>query len=471
MRAVDAWLSTSRASFRQREYSGCRTYHSDQRQPLCAYSSPDDNAEEVVESPEQLGRALQEMSRIPHPSTSASNPALSVSSLEDVGDAGNEGVGIALSQSIKNEYPEYPGRTMEDSDDTEPEDGASFDGWFLDENDYINSSSHLNPDGSLNLHETADDTSDTAADKEFQLLTENLLRMQSPNVPSSFLSTNSNNEEPTLESLLQQTPQDPSATSEDLHRKVFEQEEGFLNQSEVFRKSLGTDGSAAAFEAARLRRGADYRRRQEQAISKLEQEIADFEAHLYESPKSADEKCFKCGCALSEEEMQHFRGMKDAPASRRLCSVCYGDLLVAKSDRSFFRDDVVIPQRNSSSSRGIRGQRPMIVRPTRRIGHDLSPPRRANNTNAPQSEALRAPLASIPPKAQQQTQPSSEMLQEDLQDMRDEFVPDDVGMNHESCWQDSSEESTVPWLKVIDPDTGEVFYWNEETEEMKWELE
>jgi len=28
-----------------------------------------------------------------------------------------------------------------------------------------------------------------------------------------------------------------------------------------------------------------------------------------------------------------------------------------------------------------------------------------------------------------------------------------------------------PWLEVVDPDTKEVFYWNEETEEMRWELE
>lgn len=27
-----------------------------------------------------------------------------------------------------------------------------------------------------------------------------------------------------------------------------------------------------------------------------------------------------------------------------------------------------------------------------------------------------------------------------------------------------------PWTEVIDPDTGETFYWNEETEEMKWDL-
>ena len=27
-----------------------------------------------------------------------------------------------------------------------------------------------------------------------------------------------------------------------------------------------------------------------------------------------------------------------------------------------------------------------------------------------------------------------------------------------------------PWVEVMDPDTEEIFYWNEETEEMRWEL-
>jgi hypothetical protein len=38
---------------------------------------------------------------------------------------------------------------------------------------------------------------------------------------------------------------------------------------------------------------------------------------------------------------------------------------------------------------------------------------------------------------------------------------------------ESNDSSTVssPWVKVTDPDTKEVFYWNEKTEEMRWELE
>ena len=54
---------------------------------------------------------------------------------------------------------------------------------------------------------------------------------------------------------------------------------GYLNQSSVFKNAL--DGNqTAAIEAAKYRRGADYRRRQEAAILKLEQEIAEFEATM-----------------------------------------------------------------------------------------------------------------------------------------------------------------------------------------------
>jgi hypothetical protein len=49
-------------------------------------------------------------------------------------------------------------------------------------------------------------------------------------------------------------------------------------------------------------------------------------------------------------------------------------------------------------------------------------------------------------------------LQDELLHLKeDKFIPE-------------AEEATGTWSQVIDPDTGEVFYWNEETEEMRWEL-
>jgi len=442
--------------------------------------SDNNGDEDDIESPEELRQALWEMSRIPSRQSLSTAPdiAYSVPNMEDLEDDTVEGG--STKQSLKNQYPEYPGRITNDDDaNVEPQHGPTVDGWFLDENDYINSRSHLNPDGSLSLNES-DDITNTAADEEYQKLTENLLRVQSPNVPSSLLSPN--NDKLTLESLLQQTPQDPNATSEELHRQVFEQEEGYLKQSEVFRKSLGADGSQAAVEAARLRRGAEYRKRQDEAISKLNKEIADFEAHLNDTPKEGmREKCFKCGCALSEEELKQFRSQNDAPASRRLCSVCYGDLLVAKSDKSFFRDVAVAPGKSGPYPRRSRRQPPMNGRP---------PAKRRDNVLPPTRRTVSPPMSNIrgqPPVAKSKERSVTvdmerddiEMLKKEVMALKDElqrvkhdgeFLAGDEGGSGE-VWEESPElEANWPWSQVIDPDTGEIFYWNEETEEMKWEL-
>ena len=362
----------------------------------------------------------------------------------------------------------------------------------------------MNPDGSLNLGGESDDTEmvEMTADSEYQKMTENLLRMASPNVPASFLSNSSNDEEPTLESLLQQTPLDPSATSEELHKQVFEQEEGFLKQSKVFLESLGTDGSKAAAEAARLRRGADYRKRQEEAITKLYEEIDDFEAHLNDDiAKPIEERCFKCGCALSPQELEQFR-LRQLPASRRLCSVCYGDLLVAKSDKSFFRDDIVIPRRKNVPYRPR--QRPVnteaLTSRARRDGDFQKPPaptRRETVSPPPQSSTLRTkpPVSPPPQPSTLRTKPPTGMsevkprrperrtsrsvsnddkddieslkkevkkLQDELHNIKDDG--NDTGLNQ------NGPDSLGHWSRVIDPDTDEVFFWNDETGEMKWEL-
>jgi hypothetical protein len=62
-------------------------------------------------------------------------------------------------------------------------------------------------------------------------------------------------------------------------------------------------------------------------------------------------------------------------------------------------------------------------------------------------------------------------LHDELENIKHEndLAADDEGTNGES-WEESLGEAVGPWSKVIDPDTGEVFYWNEETEEMRWEL-
>lgn len=446
-----------------------------------------------VQSPAELRQALYEMSRLSNTSTqSLSNGDYSsIPNLENLTLDSSSTVSNESPNRITQDYPEYPGRVTDDinsnMNENEEQLGPTADGWFLDESAYANSRSHMNPDGSLNLEGGADSTEmmDITADSEYQKVTENLLRMASPNVPASFLS-NREEEEPTLESLLQQTPPDPSATSEELHKQVFKQEEGFLKQSKIFLESLGTDGSKAAAEAARLRRGAEYRKRQEEAISKLYKEIDDFEAHLNDDiSKPVEERCFKCGCPLSPQELEQFRS-RQLPASRRLCSVCYGDLLVAKSDKSFFRDDIVIPRSKNVPYRPR--QRPVNTKtptPRRRDFQRLSAPtRRQTISPPPQPSTLRRkpPVLEVKPRSPERRaditvsnddKDDIELLKREVKELKDElhnmkdYNEDDDIDNGSS---QNGEDSSGHWSQVIDPDTGEVFFWNDETEEIKWEL-
>ena len=402
----------------------------------------DDYGDDDIDSPEQLKKAINYFSRIPRRQSPDINVAYSVPNLEELVESFER-----TNEGIVRDYPEYPGRWIDDTDDDDDDDADSdFDGWFLETDSYVNSRDHLNPDGSLNL------VSIDTVDDEYRFVTESLLRMQTPNVPSSVMSDN----ELTLESLLQQRPQDPSTTSEELHRKVFEQEEGYFNQSEIFRRSL--IDATAALEAARWRRGANYRRRQEEAISRLDTEISDFEAHLDEHVLDQNKvKCFRCNCGLSPEEVEHTKSTK---ASLRLCSLCYGDLLVAKSDPSFFRDESSPFAQNNfrqnprSSSRKeirqLRNKTPIAM--ASNIPNKLH-----DSSSEPKREQKDKPVSSDGDDIAMLKQEVAALQDELLHLKEDRLIPE-------------AEKASGPWSQVVDPDTGEVFYWNEETEEMTWEL-
>jgi hypothetical protein len=467
-------------------------------------NNEDEEDDILVGSPEELRQALREMSRIPKRQSSI-EVAYSIPNLEEITDSNTDSM---KPTSIRKEYPEYPGRVTNDTGVVEQEHGPTADGWFLDEDDYIHSHNHLNPDGSLSLDDITSSNAamNTSVDKDYQKLSEKLLQMQSPNVPASFLSSsqndseNDNDVEPTLETLLQQRLQDPSATSEELHQQVFAREEGYLNQSRVFLESLGSsdESSQAALEAARLRRGANYRKRQDEAISKLNAEIANFEADFLNKQEffqnsNTQEKCFKCGCALSPQELQQFRAKRDAQASKRLCSVCYGELLVANSDKSFFRDDVIAFSRNNRSFRKGRERWQTNVNtsgqatPNRKRDTARRSPTRRQSISPPIPRP-RKPTVSRPTLGQSTTTTTTtpgtpdgngdddvESLKEEVKALQDKLRQ--INNNDDSAIAPEDDEKKESpgdnmglWTQVVDPDTGDVFYWNEDTEEMKWEL-
>lgn len=149
--------------------------------------------------------------------------------------------------------------------------------------------------------------------------------------------------------------------AEDLHQQVFAEEEGFLNNSAIFREALMDPSLANA--AAAKRHNTAFQQQQRDIFQNLKREMDAFDRIRATTPR-----CTRCGCLMLEEHQS-----KTNPLICRLC----------EADRN--------EQRN---------------------------------------------IAETEEKLNKITELKKELS---------------------------------PWTGVIDPDTKEVFYWNQETNKMTWE--
>ncbi|KAL7562350.1 hypothetical protein ACA910_016413 [Epithemia clementina (nom. ined.)] len=107
-------------------------------------------------------------------------------------------------------------------------------------------------------------------------------------------------------------------TSEELHQQVFQEEEGFMKQSELFRESL-SDASKTR-EAFARRRAATFEARQETARTKLQKEIEEMQAIL---AKNQQWRCSVCDCIMSKDECEK---TKKLHLGKAVCDVCYAEI-------------------------------------------------------------------------------------------------------------------------------------------------
>ena len=163
----------------------------------------------------------------------------------------------------------------------------------LDENVYVNSDKYVDEDGSIIGQEKS------KIDDDMQDL-RSVLMSDSPSIP---IGTNNNaqnlpnsksrgknakigngniiDDQSLLESLTEaQNNAQNALNGDELHQRVFADEKGFLEQSEAFRETLSSDDNEkkeTENEAVAWRRGADYRRRQEEAMALIEKEMEELE--------------------------------------------------------------------------------------------------------------------------------------------------------------------------------------------------
>ena len=392
-------------------------------------------------------------------------------------------------------------------DDDSPaleQDEENDDALFLDPDLYVKSRERINPDGSIRQSDNADDDDshwDATIDQKYREVLQKYMETI-PVVPDTFedatagsqsdagVNRNRNDakNEPTMDdlwNLLRQRGPHPydAATAEELHRQVFAEEEGHLQQSPVFRESLLDGGKAEA--AAAERRGRAFRQRQEETLRQLEREMEEFEnttlptlptlpslqpapetttAMEKNEPKQQEQleqqqQCSKCRCLLSNKELSAAR-LRQRHESSFLCRVCYRQdvLLVAASRQNSrqlepenSRSGRLSPNNDTTTTNNNNGSKIPAAVWTNQL---------SNSTLYRSSLHIRPPVSvpepiATPPQQQPTTVQGTSNNAAAISTTASRELPDD----------------NSPWLAVVDPDTKEVFYWNEETGEMCWELD
>jgi len=373
---------------------------------------------------------------------------------------------FAESKQKQNSIAKQPLSAGLDADDKDGDDDALF----LDADLYVKARDRINSDGSIRQADNEDEDIAIIDEKYREVMQkymETMASVESPDTLKQSTSSTDRNDgggEPTMDDLwdlLRARGPNPTydpVTAEELHRQVFAEEEGHLQQSKVFRDSLLD--SSKANEAAAERRGRAFRERQEQVIKELDQQIKDFENTTMKKLRDPSRKhCSKCKCLLSQDELTAAQSrLNSSRDSLLLCRVCYKDVLVAASQKDSSRQAQTNPKAATSSQfRARRSMRPLRRGP----GSNTENRREIQIQQQPQPSFSTRPTARAPPSPQIRPRLSTNTR-----------VPlDATNKTSSSTQQPQKPKVPSPWLEVVDPDTKEVFYWNEETEEMRWELD
>jgi hypothetical protein len=375
------------------------------------------------------------------------------------------------------EFPTGPLPTSSATTTVLPDDDEEG-GIFLDPDNYTRAREFLGADGSLRLDAPLDNAgrSNNAAGEGTRIhqtnsddgsrrrkvlhnYLESFASSPSATASSSSLSpaTPGGGADASLNDLLEALRKQPTMTtdkasnaSEELHRQVLAKEEGFLRSSEIFRASL-LDASKS-LEAAEFRTGEAFRQRQQDAREALDAQLAEFATTLAQQPTPLH-PCQSCGTELTVAERAHAvkslasGGQSAAP---HICRVCLSEQ-IARETRTATRTSTFSPAppplvRRSPSY-------PSSRRPT---SPNHTAAGRATNVHRPPARTPR--IDNTPRIRKLMDDPTSDRLQEAPSSKPSPLVPETEKETEEEAWE-----------KIEDPDTGEMFYWNAHTDEMKWE--
>jgi len=362
---------------------------------------------------------------------------------------------------------------------------------FLDPEIYVNYRTNINTDGSLSpsgkdiIPSKPEFSSDEVKMKDFTIST--------PDLPASYYtsSTTSKADATLLENLIQKKPRSVNDQDENLHKEIMAEEGGFEMQSKTFLEYLQNGTSESGEKASSLIRQEHEREEKEKIFLNLEKEMKELQLSLDRKKQDKDLKvmvCSSCNLPLTQFEI-------DSGKEESMCQICYAKDVVAHSDMSFLDDSTVEDRTPFLRAKSYSNQKLKSIRSTSKVEnptHDQVTAQNPNIDKSSFSSSMTASKLGIDVKQlkvrvavfQQQLQKykkqvielqreRKEVMEENIQ-LRTKILQleNDLLQERERVKADVRNDGDIAgsWLEVKDPDTGDLFFWNEETDEMKWEM-
>ena len=415
----------------------------DDDEPLSSeYNSVELDEDEILTGPQGLERALSRLF-----SKSSNQKQNRPNSLQLMMDNPNipdlEALVKERERSFDNQIlSNQRNNNINDDDDDDDENDAVW----LGEDEYTNFRSLINPDGTIRPP-GGSNFNDRNAVLQSSIL--------NPEVGLGESTSDDGDSNLSLQDLLSAIPHLPNSVDESLHEQVMRNEQGFLKSSQAFSNFLGPDGGKFAKEARDNRRSKHNQEQQKKQQAMLDQELKGLEASLPAAPKKGSIVCRKCSSALSPLEVSH-----------AICAICYSEDLIAASDLSYM-DQIpqsFNPRGNSNDwdthGNGLGANGPSIQRSQR---PPMVQPKPTKESKQMDTEIL---LLQNQVKKYKRQCDLAELEIIRLRNLVADLQDDLASANNSNA----QEPPSSPWTKVVDPDSGEEFYFNVDTEEVTWEL-
>lgn len=266
-----------------------------------------------------------------------------------------------------------------------------------------------------------------------------IMHQGAPESPSTIISTSdiaSGKEVIQAWSKSTNEPDPSGAYDEELYRAVFSQEPDYFEMREKEKEYLEQKEREERELSPEAQRQKDVRDKRKKANRlKLVQGLADFiqELELSEEKQPSQLRCRACRCTMTSHS---------AASQGQICQVCYADSLATAAKN----EPIGQQRRQYRTNPNLRSYTPPV---DYQIRQQPRRPRREGNGKMIAFGDL-----------------VNGMLENENQE---EEKTNSTSVAEESH-QNESSSSSSPWCEMTDPDTGKIFYWNEETEEMRWEL-